>query len=114
MFKGISWSTEVVFNQTSKQAEILGLKVETLIELIDIDNIEDLEKSLYTSRIEELKLQLSEADSSVDRKALELELSDLEKKQRADILDKKITDQDFKPSKEKDTHEKVTAEKLIK
>jgi rSAM/selenodomain-associated transferase 1 len=46
VFKGISWSTERVFEQTTKILEREGLTVHSLKPLRDIDTIEDL-RNLY-------------------------------------------------------------------
>lgn len=47
LFENITWSTEKVLNETLERAQSKNLKVTLLKELIDIDNINDLEKSGY-------------------------------------------------------------------
>lgn len=47
LFEEIQWSTETVLNETLKQANELNLTVSTLEELVDLDTLEDLEKSGY-------------------------------------------------------------------
>jgi rSAM/selenodomain-associated transferase 1 len=47
LFEGIDWSTEKVLEQTLSRAKTSKWKVEMLIELVDLDTIEDLEKSGY-------------------------------------------------------------------
>jgi uncharacterized protein len=42
LFRGITWSSEQTLNQSLRTATALGLAVETLQELRDIDTIEDL------------------------------------------------------------------------
>lgn len=54
LFDSIAWSTEAVLSQTLKKAKQLGLKVKSLQELIDIDNIDDLKKSGYSPKIERI------------------------------------------------------------
>lgn len=47
LFKDITWSTETVLKETIDRAKSKGLSVSLLQELIDLDTIEDLEKSGY-------------------------------------------------------------------
>ena len=42
LFKGIPWSTDRVLEESMKQANGLGLKVESLSVLADVDRVEDL------------------------------------------------------------------------
>ena len=46
LFKGIRWSTDVVFSQTISLAKQQGLKVKILSPLNDIDTVEDLNQVL--------------------------------------------------------------------
>ena len=48
LFESIAWSTEGVVVQTGKKAKQRGVKVKSLQELVDIDNIDDLKKSSYS------------------------------------------------------------------
>ena len=47
LFKDIAWSTETVLEETIERAESQKLSVSLLQELIDLDTIEDLNKSGY-------------------------------------------------------------------
>lgn len=48
LFRKITWSTETVLQETVEQAKTKKLSVSLLKELIDLDTLEDLEKSGYS------------------------------------------------------------------
>ncbi len=50
LFQNITWSTEVVLAETIERANSKKLSVSLLKELIDLDTLEDLEKSGYSLR----------------------------------------------------------------
>ncbi|MFT5667075.1 MAG: rSAM/selenodomain-associated transferase 1 [Vicingaceae bacterium] len=47
LFQNITWSTELVLDETIQQAKFKNLSVSLLKELIDLDTLEDLEESGY-------------------------------------------------------------------
>ncbi|MDA9312486.1 TIGR04282 family arsenosugar biosynthesis glycosyltransferase [Vicingaceae bacterium] len=50
LFENVNWSTETVLEETIQQAKTKDLSVTLLKELIDLDTLEDLEKSGYSLR----------------------------------------------------------------